>query len=97
MYILLIEHVIAYMFNLYRNYEIEKVGIINDQTGIKSAPCEAKLRYLEIFIDFIIFVIFLIHLFNIGNDAFNDCPLNHIWILVDIIIMMVSLPYTFMV
>lgn len=97
MYILAAEHVIAYMFGIYREHEIEKVGFIDPQSGIKSAPCETKLRYVEISMDFVIFVIFLVHFFKIGNEAFNDCPLNHFWILTDIIIMMVSLPYAYMV
>jgi hypothetical protein len=96
-YVLGIEHVIAYCFNTYRIYEIGKYGKINDQTGIKSAPNETRLTYVEIFMDFVIFVIFIAHYFMMGNEEFNDCPLNYLFILVDVIIMFVSLPYSYWV
>jgi hypothetical protein len=66
-YILAIEHIIAYCFNIYRKYELDKYGIIDGQNGIKAAPCESRLVYVEIFMDFIIFVMFIIHFFMIGN------------------------------
>jgi len=96
-YILAIEHVVAYSFNIYRIWEIGKYGEINDQTGVKSAPNETKLKYVEIFMDFILFIIFISHFFMMSNDEFNDCPLNFIFILVDVIIMFVSLPYSYVV
>jgi len=96
-YLLGIEHIIAYCFNLYRMYEIGNYGKIDDQTGIQSAPNETRLKYVEIILDFIIFVIFIAHFFMIGNDEFNNSPLNYIFILVDVIIMFVSLPYSYVV
>ena len=78
-------------------YELNKCGVIDGQSGIKSAPCESRLVYVEICMDFIIFVIFIIHFFLSGNDEFNNCPLNNFFIMIDVIIMFVSLPYSYVV
>lgn len=47
--------------------------------------------------DLIIFAVFVVHFVKIGNDGINDCPLNYFWILCDLIIMFISLPYAYKV
>jgi len=91
MYILLGEHVMAYMFNIFRNYDINKNGYI--WKGIEIADCEFRLRILEFLVDFIIILIILIHFIKGGKDQFNDVPMLNFFILVDLIIMLLSLPY----
>lgn len=96
MIILLVEHIIAYLFNIYRNWELKNYGKPTT-LGIVTAPCESKLKLLEIIVDFVIIVVVLIHFFKGGKEAFNDNPLNNFWILTDLTIMFISLPYTYMV
>ena len=96
MIVLLIEHIIAYLFGIYRTYELKRYGKPNT-LGIETAPCESRLKMFEIVIDFIIIVVVLVHFVKAGKEAFNDNPLNNFWILTDLIIMFISLPYTYMV
>lgn len=96
MIVLLVEHIVAYMFNIYRNWELKRHGTPNT-LGIETAPCESRLKMFEIIADFVIIVVVLIHFLKAGKDAFNDNPLNNFWILTDLVIMFISLPYTYMV
>ena len=90
MIILLIEHIVAYLFNIYRNWELKKRGTPTT-LGIETAPCESRLKLLEIVADFVIIVVVLIHFIKAGTETFNDNPLNNFWILTDLIIMFISL------
>ena len=65
MIILLVEHVMSYSFGMYRDYELKHKGTPN-KYGITTAPCESKLRYIEILVDFVIFVIVFIHMFALN-------------------------------
>jgi hypothetical protein len=60
MYVLLGEHIMAYMFDIYRKYELKKHGKAN-RFGIEQAPIETCLRIIEIVIDVIIFIMVIIH------------------------------------
>ena len=76
MIILLVEHLIAYLFNIYRNWELKNYGKPTT-LGIITAPCESKLKLLEIIVDFVIIVVVMIHFAKGGNEVFNDNPLNN--------------------
>ena len=95
MIVLLVEHVMSYTFGIYRDYELKHKGTPN-KYGITTAPCESRLRYIEIFVDFVIFVIVFIHKFGLTEESFNDMPFLNYWILIDCIIMFLTLPYTYM-
>jgi len=62
--------------------------------GINAAPCESKLKIFEVIVDLIIVCLMLIHYIIAGKKAFNDAPLQNYWILCDLIILILSLPYT---
>jgi hypothetical protein len=49
-YILLGEHIMSYLFGVFRNFDLKLNGKINEK-GITSAPREKNLRILEIIID----------------------------------------------
>ena len=51
----------SYFFGLYRNFEIKNLGKPDDN-GIEFAPCEKKLRYVEVIVDATIFGIAIYHL-----------------------------------
>lgn len=68
MIILLAEHVVSYLFNIYRNYEIKKYGYTN-KYGVHQAPVESKLRVFEIILDiFIAVYIVVFHLTQMSSD-----------------------------
>ena len=95
MIILLIEHIMSYSFGIYRDYELKNKGTTN-KFGIVTAPCESKLRYIEILVDFVIFVLVFLHMFVLTIEELNDMPFTNFWILTDCVIMFLTLPYTYM-
>jgi hypothetical protein len=95
MYILLAEHLMAYLFDIYRKYELKKHGKAN-KFGIEQAPCETCLRLIEIIIDVIIFIMVMIHFNSMTREQFLNLPFLNFWILVDLIIMAFAQPYTYM-
>ena len=66
MYILLAEHCMAYLFNIFRNYDIKHNG--GPWRGLEVADCEFRLRIVEVVVDFVIILIFLIHFIKGGKD-----------------------------
>jgi len=60
MIVLLVEHIIAYLFNVYRTWELKRYGTPTT-LGIETAPCESRLKLLEIVADFVIILVVLIH------------------------------------
>mmetsp|Transcript_39558 Transcript_39558/g.60445 ORF Transcript_39558/g.60445 Transcript_39558/m.60445 type:complete len:423 (-) Transcript_39558:1026-2294(-) len=92
--VLLLEHVMSYLFGIFRNYELKKVGQPN-KYGIDSAPIESKLRFIEVAIDFLIFALIILHMVSMTSDQMHDVPLLSYWILVDMIIMFLTLPYVY--
>ena len=95
MIVLLTEHIFSYLFGIFRDYEIKKRGKPN-KYGIESAPMEFRLRVLEVIADLIIFIFILNHFTSLNTEQFNDLPLLNYWMLVDMIIMFLTLPYTYM-
>ena len=60
MIVLFCEHIMAYLFGVFRNWELKKHGKPNS-LNIETAPCETRLKVVEIVVDVIIIIIFLIH------------------------------------
>tara|TARA_B110000285_G_scaffold149011_1_gene166330 strand:- start:1029 stop:2306 length:1278 start_codon:yes stop_codon:yes gene_type:complete len=92
-FILLGEHIVSYLFSLYRSWELKTKGVTNSY-GIETAPCESYMRYFEIFVDFIIFGAVIFYASQLSVDEFNEQPFLTYWISFDIIIMFFTLPYT---
>ena len=65
--ILLAEHILSYLFGLFRNWEIKKKGKPN-KYGIESAPIEFRLRCLELLADLIIFIFILNHFTDLTSE-----------------------------
>jgi len=84
----------SYLFGIFRNYELKKSGQPN-KYGIEQAPCESRLRFIEIAVDFIIFALIIIHMIKMPKDHLYTVPLLTYWILVDMIIMFLTLPYVY--
>ena len=95
MIVLLTEHIVSYLFGIFRDFEIKKNGKPN-KYGIESAPIEFRLRVIEVIADLIIFIFILNHFTSLNQEQFNDLPLLNYWMLVDMIIMFLTLPYTYM-
>lgn len=85
----------SYIFSQFREWEISKYGQTN-KFGIEYAPKEFCLRIFEILADFAIFVVTVIHFSNISEEEMRDAPLLYYWIIIDMIIMFLTLPYTYM-
>jgi len=60
MIVLLTEHIVSYLFGIFRDFEIKKNGKPN-KYGIESAPIEFRLRIIEVIADLIIFIFILNH------------------------------------
>lgn len=94
MYVLMAEHILSYLFGIFRNYDIDKNGKKNKR-GIESAPRESALRIIEIVVDMGISVWILVVMLSQDSKTFNSLPLLNFWIMCDMIIMMITLPYTY--
>ena len=94
-YVLLFEHIMSYSFGMYRDHELKKYGVPN-KYGITTAPCESRMRYVEVIVDFLIFIFVYIHILSLSLEVENDMPFLNFWILIDCIIMFLTLPYTYM-
>lgn len=95
MYILIGEHVFSYLFGLYREYDIKHNGQKNKH-GIESAKVETRLRYLEIVVDIALSIWILVAMLNQSREEFNSLPFLNFWIMIDMVIMLITLPYTYM-
>lgn len=93
MYIFAGEHIMSYCFGMYRDNELKKRGVSNDH-GVESAPCESKLRWIEIFVDFTIFGGVIFYVMTLTPDQRHNLPFCIYWLLVDMVIMFFTLPYT---
>lgn len=83
----------SYCFGMYRDNELKKRGVSNDH-GVESAPCESKLRWIEIFVDFTIFGGVIFYVMTLTPDQRHNLPFCIYWLLVDMVIMFFTLPYT---
>jgi len=96
MWVCLGEHVMSYCFGLYRDWEIEMKGKPN-KWGIEQAPIETILRFFEIIFDFGLFVWIGFTLFSDETtEQFHNMPLINYWLIIDMFIMFLTLPYTYL-
>jgi len=58
----------AYAFNLYRNWELEKRGTPSKRFKIETAPVESVLKIIEIVVDLAIILFVLIHFIMQGKE-----------------------------
>lgn len=88
------EHILSYLCDIFRSWEQEKYGKPN-KYGIVSAKWEFRLKIFQLAIDLVIFVLILVHYSRMEAIHFHDLPLLNYWITVDMIIMFMTLPYTY--
>lgn len=93
MYIFAGEHIMSYSFGMYRDYELKERGKSNEH-GVESAPCESRLRCVEIFVDFTIFGCVIFYVLTLTEGQRHNLPFCIYWLLVDMVIMFFTLPYT---
>lgn len=93
-YILLGEHFISNLFGIFRDREIAAKGKPNKR-GIKTAPCESRMRIFEILMDSLIFIFGVLHILSLSKKQINNLPLYNFAIIIDVIIMMFTLPYVY--
>lgn len=65
-YALFCEHIMAYLFDIFRSYDIKKNGRTN-RFGIEHAPKETLLRILEVLIDLFIAIVLILHFKNLDD------------------------------
>jgi hypothetical protein len=94
MYVLIAEHVLSYLFGMFRDYDIKHNGK-KDRHGIESAQREGILRILEVIIDIGIAAWIMISMISQDSATFNSLPFLNFWIMCDMIIMVITLPYTY--
>lgn len=93
-YVLIGEHFVSYMFGIFREHDLQKNGKKNPKNGIEFAQRESYLRGFEIIFDLGIFIWATIYIIGLTNEEFNSLPFLNFWIMIDMIIMMFTLPYT---
>lgn len=93
MYIFAGEHIMAYSFGLFRDYELKNKGSANKH-GVESAPIESILRWVEILVDFTIFGGVIFYVLTLTTLQRHNLPFCIYWLLVDMVIMFFTLPYT---
>lgn len=94
MLILFCEHILSYIFGIFRDWEQSKYGKPN-KYGITSAKWEFRLKVFEVILDITIFIMILVHFSKMDALHFHDIPFLNYWIVVDMIIMFLTLPYTY--
>jgi len=92
--VLLVEHIFSYFFGIFRNREIDQHGKPNSY-GIEYAPKEFCLRVFEIILDLAIFVWITLYLVGISQELMHNIPLIHYWVIIDMVIMFFTLPYSY--
>lgn len=83
----------SYSFGMFRDYELKNKGKPN-KYGVETAPCESILRMVEIFVDFTIFGCVIFYVLTLTPSQRHNLPFCIYWLLVDMVIMFFTLPYT---
>lgn len=94
-YILIAEHTLSMMFGWFRDYDIKHNGE-KDRYGIENAPREKQLQFLEVVMDVGISAWIIFTMVRYDSATFNSLPFLNFWIMIDMIIMLVTLPYTYL-
>lgn len=79
---------------MFRNYDIKHNGKA-DINGIFRAKTESFLKNIETFGDCMLFGYVVKHLFD-SRDKLDDYPYFTYWLIIDIIIMVCTLAYSYM-
>ena len=87
------EHIMSYSFGMFRDKELASKGVSNKH-GVESAPCESRLRVVEIVVDFTIFAAVIFYVLILTAEQRHNLPFCIYWLLVDMVIMFFTLPYT---
>lgn len=80
-------------FGYIRDKEIKEKGKAN-KYGVESASCESILRIIEILVDFTIFGATIYFVATLTPDQYHNMPFCIYWLIVDMVIMFFTLPYT---
>ena len=91
---LLIEHIVAYLCNSFRNYDIEKNGV-PDTHGVYRAPTEWTLQTIESFYDCILLGYTMKHLIDMTHEQFHHEAILTYWIIIDCLLMFFIAPYVY--
>jgi hypothetical protein len=86
MTILLVEHVLAWFAQLFREYDIKCNGKV-DVNGLLRAPRESVLGTIQVFVDCLLTGFIAKKLFSISWDEIYSQPYAYYWIMIDVIIM----------
>ena len=92
MNVFLAEHVISYIISFVRMWDLKKNGNPNS-SGIQSSPLESKLNLAQIAIRVILSVFSILYMFSYENGTFYSKPFLHYWIFIDVVIMILMIPY----
>lgn len=95
MFVLIGEHLFSYLFGIFREYDLQHNGEKNKH-GIESAPREKRMRVLEVIVDVTISIWILVSMLSQTNEQFNSLPFLNFWIMIDMVIMLITLPYIYM-
>ena len=91
--LMLIQAILCWIFALIKEWNISKSGEANDY-GIESTFCSRLLDYSCFFITAAIFVSSVVHLVAMG-DKRHDLPIINYFIIVNMCVMILMLPYEF--
>jgi hypothetical protein len=94
-YVFLGEHLTVYLFGIFREHDLKHNGTSN-KYGIETAPKEFCLKIFEVVFDVLLFVVVIYNFTRQTDKEFHEQPLLNYWLLIDIIIMLITLPYTIM-
>jgi hypothetical protein len=95
LYCLFGAHIISYIFDIFRAYEIKKIGR-PDINGVIRAPIEMTLQITEIFINCILFGFTIKNLVSVSNEELHHEAYYTYWIVIDSILVFTTQPYKYM-
>lgn len=92
-WIVLVEHIISYCFQYFRNWEISKKGEI-DHFGIKRAKYESLLKPFQIFVSCLFFGLVLSKIIT-DSSKLHELGFLKYWLLIDVLIMLFLQAFTY--
>lgn len=96
-YCLLIHHIIQWIFSVYRKKEIDKRGK-PDINGVLRGSCESILATLELLMSSIMFGYMLNYFLSFKTwDKFHDQSLFNYWLVIDLVVMLLSTAYVYII
>lgn len=89
------EHIVAYVFGVFRKWEISKKGK-PDVNGVIRAPKELVLQSVEVFFDCLLTGFVIKHMLSLTYEQFHMSSYMTYWIIIDCILMFTTQLYNFM-